>query len=141
MRLENLIIIAYMKHKHGYSLIEVLITLAIIAILATVPYPLYTHHIMSAHRKHAELILLSLAQQMENYYRLHGNYQKATLASLKVDTSNDPYYEFMVRHKGDQHYLLTAQPIKSQVNDECGLLEINDSGERKALGQERFNCW
>jgi len=130
-----------MKHRHGYSLIELIIALAIIAILASVSYPVYTHHIMRARRKYAEVMLLSLAQQMEGYRRIHGNYRKATLGSLNIDTNSEPYYKFIVKPIGSQRYLLKAIPLKSQNNDDCGILEINEIGKQKALGREPINCW
>ncbi|WP_423063639.1 type IV pilin protein [Candidiatus Paracoxiella cheracis] len=77
-----------MRYNDGYSLIELLVTLAIIVILASVAYPIYTHHIMSARRKHAEVMLLSLAERMENYHSVHGDYQHATLAALKINTQD-----------------------------------------------------
>ena len=130
-----------MRDSNGYSLIELVITLAIIAILASVSYPIYTHHIMSARRKHAEAMLLSLAERMENYHNIHDTYRKATLASLQIDTRNEPYYEFILKLRGDEHYFLKARPIKSQINDGCGILELSETGEQKAFGREPFNCW
>lgn len=126
---------------NGFSLIEMLITLAIIAILASVAYPIYTHHVMNARRKHAEVMLLSSAQQMENYRATHGDYRHATLATLKINTHDEPYYKFIIHVISDQRYVLKAFPIKSQSGDACGALEINDLGERKALGSDPANCW
>ena len=130
-----------MPCHYGYSLIEILIALAIVAILASVAYPMYTHHIMSARRKHAELILLSMAEQMENYRSIHGNYRNASVASLNVNTDDQPYYKFTIQANANQRYLLKALPIKSQRNDACGTLEINELGIKAALGSDPANCW
>lgn len=133
--------IEIMHCYYGYSLIEILIALAIVAILASVAYPTYTHHIMTARRKHAALILLSIAERMENYRTIHGNYRNATVASLNANTDDQPYYKFMIQSNANQHYLLKALPIKSQRNDPCGTLEINELGVKAAFGRDPANCW
>ena len=130
-----------MSNFHGYSLFELLITLAIIAILSSVAYPLYTHHMTHARRQHAETILLNIADQLETYRSEHGSYKGASLSTINIKTSEEPYYRFLINLPSDQTYVVNAIPQKSQTQDECGALTINEIGSQQAFGRDNVDCW
>lgn len=56
-----------MKYKHGFTLIELMITVAIVGVLAAVAYPAYTDSILKGRRAQARTALLDLMQQQERY--------------------------------------------------------------------------
>ncbi len=80
-----------MRSKTGFSLVELLIVMAIIAILIAVAYPLYTSHLVKGRRNQAEIALLYLASQLESFYSVQNSYQGATLESLGVNLFTDDH--------------------------------------------------
>lgn len=60
----------------GFTLIELMITVAVVAILAAVAMPSYTEHIMRSHRSNARTTLLGAAQWMERAATVRGSYPR-----------------------------------------------------------------
>ena len=62
-----------MQHKaiKGFTLIEVMIVVVIIAILAAVAIPSYRNHVCKVERNQAKSDLMGLAQAMERFYTMH----------------------------------------------------------------------
>ena len=56
-----------MKNTRGFTLIELMITVAIVGILASIAYPAYTEAVLKGRRAQARTALLELAQQQERY--------------------------------------------------------------------------
>ena len=65
----------------GFTLIELVIAMAIIGILASIAYPSYLDYITRARRQDGQTALLELANQMEQYYANNNTYQTATIAT------------------------------------------------------------
>lgn len=131
-----------MKKRQGFSLIELLTTLAIISILTTLSIPLYTHYTTQESRIEAEVALENLASALEDYATLNNTYENATLAQLNIpnDTANHRY-QLSIATADASHYLIQATPLNN--NDPlCGTLTLNDLSEKGITGAGQLSdCW
>ena len=132
-----------LSHK-GFNLIELLVTLAIIFIIAVIAIPTYQSHILSSRRADGKAALFKLAAHLERYYILHQTYEGATLETLG-DTPYSPgkFYQLQISSQHTQNYCLTAIPINSQAADKtCGSLTLNHLGEKGITGAGQIEeCW
>ena len=103
--------------KKAFTLLECMLTLAIIVILTTIAVPLYSHHIAKANNTNARLVLLSLASKLEDYYAMHQYYSGANV------NASTPGYRIDVVLSSN-HYNITAIPIKKS---EC-IIRLDDTG-------------
>lgn len=122
--------------QKAFTLLELLIVLAIIGILSAISYPIYTAHIMKTHRATAKVNLLDLASRLEQYYVINNHYKDATLATLNFNTE-EKYYHYEIQSDAD-HYIIYAIPTNSQAKDSCGTLSYDYFGNRKAKAED---CW
>ena len=72
--------------QHGFTLIEVMITVAIIGILAAIAYPSYTSQIAKGRRAECRSGLLQSMQQQERYYSQYNAYAAFTKALAAAKT-------------------------------------------------------
>ncbi len=69
---QNTVEITHMKRLlNGFTLLEMVIVIAIVAVLASISYPVYRHHLMMVHRREAEVELLRIATFLEQYHSEH----------------------------------------------------------------------
>lgn len=134
-----------MLFKFGFSLLELLIVMAIIAILIAVAYPVYTSYLTTGRRNQAEVALLYLASQLEEFYSLENTYQGATLDGLGVNTYTDDHsYQLMIQSLTVASYTIVALPLNQQAkaDSECGVLSLNELGEKTISGTANSSaCW
>jgi type IV pilus assembly protein PilE len=71
-----------MKNFRGLSLIELMLTLAILGILASIALPEYSQHYRRAQRLTAEVELLKLTSALEEYFVINNSYNGANLEKL-----------------------------------------------------------
>jgi type IV pilus assembly protein PilE len=129
----------------GFTLIELMITVAIVGILAAIAYPSYQEHIRKARRADAQAVLLELAQFMERYYTMNNTYAGAALPFAKAPKDGDDTY-YGIDFDGDPDatsYTLVATPAGAMTGDKCGTLSINAAGV-KGISAEDVDlsvCW
>lgn len=150
------------RTRSGFTLIEVMIALAIIAILATVALPSYEAYVVKTRRVEARAALLKTMQLQEQYYTRFNKYlafdHVTAIADLPFrpytgDTASGSYYGLTAQACGsgagetiDVCVLLIATPGKAAsgraFNDAlCGTLSLNSKGMRHASGKGGDQCW
>ena len=134
-----------MRKNIGLTFIELLITLAIIGILATIAYPQYQQYVTRTYRIRAIQHVLILSKALNSYYRQHHSYLDAKITNLATtDILSDKHYRYEIRKLTAETYQLIAVPQEPQItrDQHCGKLSINQLGEKSISGNARLhNCW
>lgn len=128
-----------MKKNRAFSLIEMLIVLAIIIVVSAISLPIYSQHITRVHRLEAAASLNKLALALEKYASLNQTYEGASLTNLGLNASIKAYHlQILVATKSE--FKLAANPIKSEPR--CGALTLDSTGEKSFSGAGDFKeCW
>jgi type IV pilus assembly protein PilE len=126
----------------AFSLLELLVALAMIALLLAVGVPSYQQHLAYAHRMQAKAQLMAASFRLEQYVVEHPHDHAVSLSELGLQ--NNPYYRFSFEPQNkDQPYRLMATPKAGQAkrDSDCGVLMLNGLGEKTASGTLGSACW
>jgi type IV pilus assembly protein PilE len=133
------------RPARGFTLIEMMVTVAIMGILAAVAYPSYLEHLAKGRRADGRAALLDLAQRMERYYTERSTYATATLGNSGVYPSTSPqgHYTLSITAKSATAFSIQATPTGSQLHDACGSLGYNQAGDKSSSGGTlpTSACW
>lgn len=134
-----------LHQNNGFHLLEILITLSIIAIISTWATSKYQTLIASTHRREAEHALIVLASVLESYALETGSYSDASLTKLKISTfTSNKTYKLKIVNATDRSFMISAEPMHQQaINDnQCGTLSLTSTGEKLNDGTaEVKDCW
>jgi type IV pilus assembly protein PilE len=113
------------KHlNHGFSLIELMIVVAIVGILAAVAYPAYTNSILKGRRAEARAALAELLQQQERYMTQNNTYLAFTTDTSFVATpSTAPFKTFSGQNSANSYYRLSAGTCPNGSGGQLGITE------------------
>lgn len=144
------------RTHRGFSLIELMIVVAVVGILAAIAYPNYQDYLAKSRRAEARTALLQLSQFMERYYTNNGRYVDNAGArpvlpfdEVPRDDAN-PYYligfdEDEVVGNEAVAYVLQATRSGLMSNDKCGTLILTSTGARSIesadAGVGLATCW
>ena len=126
----------------GFTLIEMLIALACVALLASLAWPSYQSLIMRSQRAQARASLLQAAHWLERAASANGSYPLTADVPASVLQIDGQHYKMIVTSSA-QSYTLSATPLGTQAADTCGTLTLNHLGLRSVQGasQTAAQCW
>lgn len=133
-------------NKHGFTLVELMIVVAIIGIVAMIAYPSYNQHILKTHRAEGKELLTRAAALQERYFADNNTYtDDMTELGFAADPaiSEHNYYSVDAVVSGAcpiaSCFALTATAIGSQATDAtCATLSVTSTGRKTATSN---NCW
>jgi type IV pilus assembly protein PilE len=134
----------------GFTLLEVMIVVAIIGILAAIAYPSYDEYVKRGNRSEGMAQLNDIAARQERYYAQTNTYvttsTELSKLGLKVDSSavgsaTGKYAATVAKEDDDGGYTLTA--TQNFADTKCGNLTLNALGEkgRSGSGKSVNDCW
>ena len=130
----------------GFTLIELMIVVAIVAILAAIALPSYNKYIRRGHRADARAGLLQAQQWLECAATATGVYPTSLPASLTWSGDGTKRYDIaLAAGATNAAFTLTATPKGAQVGDKCGTYTLTHTGLRGANGVTSgaivTECW
>ena len=138
-----------MDKQRGFTLVEIMIVVAIVAILSSIALPSYSEYVRRSQRLAARAIMLEAANWMERRFSVHHNYlgsdnQLPVLPDgLNRSPQSGPAKYAISLMTGQTHataYQLQASPL---VADRCGTFTLDHTGARGLIGNTASlaECW
>lgn len=130
------------RHRQsGFTLVELMIVVAIIAILALFAIPGYQDSVRKSRRDDARVALLETAQRLERCYTQFGTYDDDDCDIDSPFASPEGYYSVTLVRDATT-FTLTAAPQGPQAEDtRCGSLAVDQAGTHSATGSIPESCW
>ena len=139
----------------GFTLIELMIVVAIVAILVSVALPSYNSAMLKGRRAEGRTALTDLMQQQERYMTQRNTYLAFTNANGVTSPSSVPFKTYSGDSPASAAYFLSAEACAGSTISECvtvsakpvrsdpeaGTLQILSTGEKKCTGSKPSVCW
>lgn len=138
----------------GFTLMELMVVIAIVGVLAATAFPSYNNYIIKSKRAVARGVVMDLVNRQEQYFANNKSYSSALsgLGGLPdpyyingsgEQVSSNGVYQITVEVSGSAPYFaytLKAAPVSgsTQASDACGTLSLTSEGLRSA---DTSNCW
>lgn len=147
----NLNKIGVIKSDNGFTLIEILIVVAILGVLAAIALPAYENNVLRSGRAEAKGELMIVASDLERYFSTNNAFIADATPLVTTDGTNttrsteNDLYDITVAAGGTGNiatsFIATATAKNSQTGDACTTLTISNTGVRGATGDTADECW
>lgn len=131
----------------GFTLIEIMIVVAVVAILGAIGYPSYLDSVRKGWRAEARTALMQEMQQQERFYTQRGKYKTPLpfKASSGDNDASSRYHIVLAACDGEkdaeQCLRLTANLRAGMTDAEVGNIWIESSGAKGCDGRDTNRCW
>lgn len=137
------------KKSDGYTLIEILIVVAIMGLLMAIALPAYQDSVLRSGRSQGRSVIVQVASDQERFFNNNNSYSTNAqpLADPAVATreSDDGLWLVTVAACGTgtiaNCFVATATAQNEQLDDTCDTITITDTGRRGATGDTVDECW
>lgn len=128
-----------MKNSKGFTLIELMIVVVVVAILVALALPSYTEYLDRARRADAKNALLEVHLAQGKWRASNTTY--GTLAAIGLAaTSPDGYYNIRVGGNTATAFTASAAPTGKQTGDSCGTFTLTQAGPDVGTAAKK-KCW
>jgi len=131
------------KKTGGFTLIELMIVLAVLSIIVAVGYPSYQEHVKKSHRAEGMGQLLELADRMERAYSDSGTYP-TDISEVYVATTDNGFYTLSIVTANNISFIVSAAPtsLGGQDKDKCKTFTLTSLGQKSISGSvPNSQCW
>ncbi|MBI1904768.1 MAG: type IV pilin protein [Rhodocyclales bacterium] len=140
------------RNKRGFTLIEVMIVVAIVSILVGIAYPSYVEHIQRSRRSECTTVMVSVANMLERRYSTTAPATyvaappiPAALTACPSQGGGGVYYNIAPTVLTATTFTIQATPTISQAGDKCGSLTLTHAGVKGVIGAKpgvtAEQCW
>lgn len=130
------------KNK-GMTLLEIMVTVAVIAILSAIAIPTYEQHLLKSRRAAVIADLVKIQLELERTYNSVENTYDTGLVeagSCSFCQTNSSDYKIAITSSNESPYIITAEPQGRQQKDNCGTLSLNAQGIGASTSTNQ-KCW
>lgn len=141
------------RPQTGFTLIELMIVVAIVAILGAIAYPSYQEHVRSSRRSDCLTVISSLANAMERRYST--STPASYLAAVQIPpgfttcptnpVAGGAFYDITMPVATATTFTIRATPAGTQVGEKCGSLTLTHAGVKGIDGAKPGvtvqQCW
>lgn len=124
-----------MRAQSGFTLIELMVVVAIVGIIAAIALPSYNDHVRAGRRAEAMRGVSEMQLALERWRAecpTYGTNAGCPGTYPNVATVSSPYYSFVISGQSGTAYTVTASRAGKQAGDSCGNLVGNNTDKQKA---------
>ena len=139
----------YKARNKGFTLIEIMIAMLIVAILAAVAIPAYNDSVLKSRRAEGKRFLLEFIQAQERHFTQNNQYATAIVGAQSATnlgwgagaiTSPNGHYTIALQ-AGATPTAFTAQVVPAVADPNCGTLTLDNLGVRASTIGAVATCW